>query len=205
MGNKIKNSTDTGISLRPKSSDTLIEKNDISHSNIGILANGVNIRLVENKVKDSASDGIYLAFSSSGTLIEKNNISHSNVGITIDGSNNNVLGNKVSKSLMNGISINSADNRIIKNKVSDSTESGIVLFDKTATRNLVQDNDVSKSGLWGIAAIDNAERNTFTENKVKGKKLKKNEVKKDNSFDLYDESDPLANVWENNKFDTSNF
>lgn len=195
LKNKIKNVTHRGISLRSSSSGNLIEKNDISNTRIGITIDGTYNQVLKNKIKNSTDQGINLRPESKNTLIEKNNISHSNVGITIDGSNSDVLGNKVSKSRMNGISVNSAYNEIIKNKVSDSTESGIVLFDLTTTGNLVQDNDVSKNGKWGIAAIDNAKGNTFTENK-----LRKNYL-----FDLYDTSDPLANDWVDNKYDTSNF
>jgi parallel beta-helix repeat protein len=86
-----------GIGVQLSSAHSSITNNEISHNNIGILADANNNLISDNDVSGNKQAGVQLASTSSATAVMRNIISHNQAnGIDFDGSDNLVYDNALS-------------------------------------------------------------------------------------------------------------
>jgi len=95
LDNFIHGNKGTGVQL--SSAHSSVTNNEISHNNIGVLADANNNLISDNDVNGNAQAGVQLASTSSATAIMRNIISYNRAnGIDFDGSDNLVYDNTLS-------------------------------------------------------------------------------------------------------------
>ncbi|HEY94080.1 MAG TPA: hypothetical protein G4O15_03990 [Dehalococcoidia bacterium] len=206
MDNHVDNSGFNGIAVQDGAAGNVVTGNHITNSGIDagggiMLANAHGNLVADNHVTSSTDPGI--SIEGSGNQIQRNKVSRSNsdgIALFPTANNNLVEGNKVTGSGAGGIALHgnaqdgSSSNEVLDNHVRDSNLDGIVMIG-AATANLIQNNKVSESDWSGIATRMGASGNTIQEN----------HVIKSGEFDLFDDPPALNNVWQGNKYKTSNF
>ena len=194
-----------------------VSANTIIGGTTGILFHDSHdSEVMKNVITDLTHEGIFLVAGSSGNKVAQNEISQVWWGISLNGANvNNVRHNKISNSTTGILFHDSHDNKVMHNELADVPFEGIFLV-AGSSGNEVAQNEISQ--VWrGIVLID-ANDNDVLKNEVadssdagisawssNGNLIKKNVVSDSGWIDLFDDSVPLANTWEDNKYQTSNF
>jgi len=114
--------------LRLNGADNRAERNTIVKAgNAGIKARGNGGHVVlTNKIMKAGGDGLELKPSANGCTLEGNKISRSlKDGIAIQSTGNTVTGNRVAKSDDNGLHIESSNNTVVDNRCTSSGDYGL--------------------------------------------------------------------------------
>ncbi|UCC16453.1 MAG: right-handed parallel beta-helix repeat-containing protein [Dehalococcoidales bacterium] len=223
-GNHVTNSgiEDGGGIMLQNADDNLVSDNQVTYSTgPGISIEGTGNRVLANRITDIQNQGIAVFTIAEGNVVYDNRISSTQTGIGVGGSNNEIVENKVTGSASDGITIfpSASNNLVLGNKVTGSGEGGIVMH--SSSFNEIADNHVTVSGLDGIVMIGASSGNYVRDNYVSdsnengiaaikgasGNEIRENHVMKSAIFDLFDENYPplVTNLWQNNKYETSNF
>ena len=184
--------------------DNEVRNNGLIKSMPGIrVYSSKGVTIEENEISGNGLDGITIVVRSenitvSGNEIYKNSKGQTkSAGIFVANSDHNIIeGNEIKDNYNHGIRFaNGADhNTISENEIKGNVLHGIWLHRPTPnTGNVIEENEVKDNGKDGIRIEDPSTGNTIRENEVSGS----------GTFDLYDNSDPLANIWEDNEYETS--
>ena len=172
----VRNSLGVGIFV-VDSTDTVIEKNDLSDSGFtGLVVGGSrHAQLTGNSVSRGAGSALFL-FDVHDSTVEKNTLDHNNHGIVAVAGSSRVTIRRNAISHSNGSSIdlgeNATANRVEHNHLADNGD-GIIL--EEVSDNLISGNLVTGTGFFGFPdtggfgiILDGADRNKLDRNTVTG-------------------------------------
>lgn len=171
-GNQFYANTRYGLDPHDDSNGFVIEKN-IAHNNgsHGII---LSKRCMYNIIRDNVSydntlHGIMLHETSNYNLVENNILTNNTSGIAIWRSSNNIVQNNTVKKNRHGIrmNVNSDNNLIANNTIADSALYGFYLYDE-ANKNTIKDNKLTnnKVGMYVKSSNNTITKNTLVNNSV---------------------------------------
>jgi parallel beta-helix repeat protein len=196
--NQFENVGDEAIEL--EGSGHVVEKNkirNVASSGITLSETTEGITVAKNRLEAVVDTAI----EAEGTnhVVEKNTLrgvgTDDEEGISLKGSGHRVEKNKIDAAGDEGIDVEASDCEVRSNKVTNAGDSGFEVGELDSpgvtTNNLFERNTVTGSAANGFYVVDTG--NTFTRNKAS----------KSGTFDLLDETVPGGNVYDKNKFGTS--
>ena len=204
-GNVVDVEAESAIWINETALGTTISGNFISGYYSGGDPEGAAINIQDNTV---VSCNVVSAECSRGIAVKnfnqvlQNDVSGCQRGIVVGGDEGNLIsGNFVHDNSEGGLWLELSFDNTIENNIAVSNGTGIELHG--ASNNEILNNTVYNSECNGIAA-ENTDGANAEDNLIQGNLTFFN-GDGESCFDLYDDDDPIDNIWEPNVWDTANF